>query len=139
ERYAMALHGANDGLWDWDMRADTAYYSERFCQILGLPPAAMPTSPEAFLDFIHPDDGNTYRQRLIAHLKGESAQFMLELRVRLPNNDYHWVLIRGVASRDDDMRAIRMAGSLGDINLRKRAEQQLVHDALHDGLTGLPN
>lgn len=139
ERYAMALHGANDGLWDWDIRADTAYYSERFCQILGLPPEAMPTEPEAFLELVHPDDRNAYRQRLVAHLKGESAQFMVEHRVRLPNDEYHWVLMRGVANRDDDLRAIRMAGSLGDINLRKRAEQQLMHDALHDGLTGLPN
>lgn len=138
-RYAMALHGANDGLWDWDISAGTAYYSDRFCQILGLAPGALQSSPQALLDYIHPQDLPGYRQRLIAHLKGESAQFMFEHRVVPPNGEAHWVLMRGVASRDEDGRAIRMAGSLGDINLRKRAEQQLVHDALHDGLTGLPN
>ncbi|MDI3513068.1 MAG: hypothetical protein PWP40_297 [Rhodocyclaceae bacterium] len=139
ERHAMAVRGANDGLWDWDLRAGTVYYSDRFCQILGVPPGSMPSAPEAFLDFIHPHEVETYRQRMISHLKGDSSQFMVEFRVRLPNDEYHWVLMRGVASRDKELRAFRMAGSLGDINLRKRAEEQLVHDALHDGLTGLPN
>lgn len=137
ERHAMALRGANDGLWDWDLRAGSVYYSERFCQILGV--TEMPSAPEAFLDFIHPHEVDAYRQRMISHLKGDSTQFMMEFRVRLPDGEFHWVLMRGVASRDEDMTAFRMAGSLGDINLRKRAEQQLVHDALHDGLTGLPN
>lgn len=139
ERHAMALHGANDGLWDWDLRADTVYYSDRFCQILGVPPGSMPSAPKAFLDFIHPHEVEAYRRRMINHLKGDSAQFMMEFRVCLPDGQPHWVLMRGVASRDDDLHAFRMAGSLGDINLRKRAEQQLMHDALHDGLTGLPN
>ena len=99
----------------------------------------MPSPPEAFLDYIHPHEVEAYRQRMISHLKGDSSQFMMEFRVRLPDGEPRWVLMRGVASRDEDLRAFRMAGSLGDINLRKRAEQQLMHDALHDGLTGLPN
>lgn len=139
ERHAMALHGANDGLWDWDLRAGTVYYSDRFCQILGVPPGSMPSAPEAFLGYIHPHEVASYRTRLISHLKGDSSQFMMEFRVCLPDGEPRWVLMRGVASRDEDLHAFRMAGSLGDINLRKRAEQQLMHDALHDGLTGLPN
>lgn len=139
ERHAMALHGANDGLWDWDLRAGTVYYSDRFCQILGVAPGEMPSAAAAFLDFIHPHEVEAYRQRMISHLKGDNSQFMMEFRVHLPDGQYHWVLMRGVASRDEDLQAFRMAGSLGDINLRKRAEQQLMHDALHDGLTGLPN
>lgn len=139
ERHAMALHGANDGLWDWDLRAGTVYYSDRFCQILGVPPGSVPSAPEAFLGYIHPHEVASYRTRLISHLKGDSSQFMMEFRVCLPDGEPRWVLMRGVASRDEDLHAFRMAGSLGDINLRKRAEQQLMHDALHDGLTGLPN
>lgn len=139
ERYAMALRGANDGLWDWDLDTGHAYYSERFCEILGLPPGGMPAEADAFIDLVHPHEVKSYQQRLIAHLKGESAQFMMELRVAHPDGEYRWVLIRGVASRNPGGHVFRMAGSLGDINLRKRAEQQLLHDALHDGLTGLPN
>lgn len=139
ERYAVALRGANDGLWDWNLDERSAYYSERFTQILGLQPGELSADPDAFLDLIHPHEVETYRQRIIEHLKGHSAQFMLELRVVSPSGEYRWVLMRGVASRTEDGHVFRMAGSLGDINLRKRAEQQLTHDALHDRLTALPN
>jgi diguanylate cyclase (GGDEF)-like protein/PAS domain S-box-containing protein len=139
ERYAMALSGANDGLWDWDIKAGTAYYSDRFCQILGLEPDNLPSDPKAFLNYLHPDDVELYRAQMIDHLRGNSTQFMLEHRVRLPDRRYHWVLTKGVARRDENQHALRMAGSISDINLRKDAEQQLVHDALHDKLTGLPN
>ncbi|MCB1946079.1 MAG: EAL domain-containing protein [Rhodocyclaceae bacterium] len=139
ERYALALRGSNDGLWDWDIDADDVYYSERFCQILGVEPGSLSSKPEDILAYLHPHEVEAYRQRLIDHLKGNSNHFIMELRARLPDGAYRWVLMRGVADRDEDLRAYRMAGSLGDIDLRKRAEQQLVHDALHDGLTGLPN
>lgn len=139
ERYALAMGGANDGLWDWDIQGGSAYYSDRYCEILGLAAGALPPRPDAIYDYVHPDDVDNYRERMIAHLKGESAQFMVEHRVRLPDQSYRWVLTRGVARRDGQSRALRMAGSIGDVDLRKRAEQQLVHDALHDALTTLPN
>ncbi|WP_068635899.1 EAL domain-containing protein [Thauera butanivorans] len=139
ERHALAMRGANDGLWDWDIPAGTAYYSDRFCEILGLPSGGLASSPEAFLDYIHPDELTEYRERMIEHLKGDSAQFMMEHRVRLPDGNYRWVLTRGVARRSNTPRISRMAGSISDIDMRKRAEEQLIHDALHDGLTGLPN
>ncbi len=139
ERHALAMQGANDGLWDWDICANTCYYSDRFCEILERAPDAVPADPRLLVELIHPDELPTYRERMTQHLKGESAQFMMEYRIALPGGDYRWVLCRGVARRDGGDRAVRMAGSIGDINLRKRAEQQLIHDALHDGLTGLPN
>lgn len=139
ERHALAMRGANDGLWDWDIAANTCYYSDRFCEILERTPDEVSPDPRQLVALIHPDELPTYRERMIQHLKGESAQFMMEYRIALPNGDYRWVLGRGVARRNGGDHAVRMAGSIGDINVRKRAEQQLIHDALHDGLTGLPN
>lgn len=139
ERHALAIRGANDGLWDWDIPAGTAYYSDRFCEILDLPPGGLGNSPAAFLDYIHPDERLSYRERMIEHLKGQSTQFMIEHRVRLPDGSDRWVLTRGVAHRTNTSQNTRMAGSMSDIDTRKRAEQQLIHDALHDSLTGLPN
>ncbi|MDR2031763.1 MAG: EAL domain-containing protein, partial [Azoarcus sp.] len=146
ERYALAIRGANDGLWDWDIVGDRGHFSPRFCEMLGLAvdtsvsdisPLEMPTT--LFPSRLHPDETAIYRERLIEHLKGISSQFMLEHRVRHEDGSYRWIMTRGVAQRDVHGRAVRMAGSISDIHLRKRAEQQLLHDALHDDLTGLPN
>ncbi|QDF95772.1 sensor domain-containing diguanylate cyclase [Azoarcus sp. DD4] len=139
ERYALALRGANDGLWDWDLPSGNAYFSERFCEIVGRDMGEHAHADDALLSYLHPDELTVYRQVMRAHLRGESAQFMLEHRIRLPDGSVRWVMTRGVAQRDGSGRASRMAGSISDIDLRKRAEQQLLHDALHDGLTGLPN
>jgi diguanylate cyclase (GGDEF)-like protein/PAS domain S-box-containing protein len=146
ERYALAIRGANDGLWDWDIAGDRGHYSPRFCELLGLTVDAsvsdatpLESETSLFTSRLHPDETAVFKARMIEHLKGMSPQFMLEHRIRHEDGSYHWIMSRGVAQRDASGCAVRMAGSISDIHLRKRAEQQLIHDALHDGLTGLPN
>ncbi|MCL1861657.1 MAG: EAL domain-containing protein [Proteobacteria bacterium] len=146
ERYLLAVRGANDGLWDWDIVGDKSYYSARFCEILGRPVDAsvsdtspLEAPPTLFAERLHPDEGAIFHTRMVEHLKGITPQFMLEHRVRHEDGSYRWIMTRGVAQRNEQNLAVRMAGSISDIHLRKRAEQQLQHDAMHDGLTGLPN
>ena len=146
ERYAMAIRGANDGLWDWDVTHDRVYYSPRFLEMLGHPvntsvSDASPLKAPAtlFSTRLHPDEATTFHVRMIEHLKGIRPQFMLEHRIYHEDGSYRWIMTRGVAQRNDQGRAVRMAGSISDIHLRKRVEQQLQHDAMHDGLTSLPN
>jgi diguanylate cyclase (GGDEF)-like protein/PAS domain S-box-containing protein len=139
ERYALALHGANDGIWDWNLRANTVHYSARCLAILGHAAAAPPSSIEAWLDLVHPDDRAEVRQQLAAHLQGATPLFESEHRVRRQDDGRElWVLARATAIVDGG-QPVRIAGSLTDISARKRAEAQLRHDALHDALTGLPN
>jgi len=146
ERYVLAFRGANDGFWDWIIPDDRGYFSPRFCEMLGLSvdasvsdasPLEVPSS--LFVERLHPDETATYYIRMIEHLKGLTPQFMFEHRIRHEDGSYRWILTRGVAQRDAQGRALRMAGSISDIHLRKRVEQQLHHDAMHDGLTSLPN
>ncbi len=146
ERYALAFRGANDGFWDWNILDDRGYLSPRFCEMLGLPidasvsdtsPLEVPTA--LFTARLHPDEAAAYRTRMIEHLRDMTPQFLFEHRIRHEDGSYRWIMTRGVAQRDAQGRALRMAGSISDIHLRKRVEQQLQHDAMHDGLTGLPN
>lgn len=139
ERYALAIRGANDGLWDWDIAAGTVYLSPRFHEIAGHGTETLPPHASGFFHLLHPEDEPLWRQRLIAHLKGQTPQFMLEHRIRQQDGSYRWVQTRGVALHDERGRAVRMAGAIGDIHQRKEAEARLQFDALHDGLTGLPN
>ena len=139
ERYALAIRGANDGLWDWDIANASIFISPRFRQIAGLDPErACITAPE-FVQLVHPEDRAAYRHRLVDHLKGLRDQFEIEVRVVTPAAVSRWVHVRGVALRGEDGRASRMAGSLTDTHQRRLTQEQILHDAFHDHLTGLPN
>ncbi len=139
ERYALAVRGANDGLWDWDLETDRVFFSPRWKSMLGFSVNDVGDSPREWLDRIHPDDRPPFRRHLDAHLEGASEHFEFEHRMRNSEGEYLWVLARGVAVRNGEGTPYRMAGSQTDITARKRAEHQLQHDALHDGLTGLAN
>jgi diguanylate cyclase (GGDEF)-like protein/PAS domain S-box-containing protein len=139
ERYALAVRGANDGIWDWDLSRGRLYYAPRWKAITGYTNGEIGDSPEDWLGRVHPDDVERVQAEIDAHLEGRSPHFESEHRIRHADGGYRWVLSRGVAIRDENGKATRMAGSMSNITDRKSAEEQLVHDALHDGLTGLPN
>jgi diguanylate cyclase (GGDEF)-like protein/PAS domain S-box-containing protein len=139
ERYALAVCGANDGLFDWDLRRNVIHFSARWKEMLGHAAGEIGSHPEEWLGRIHPEELGEFRQRLEAHLKGQEAHFELEYRLRHRDGAYRWMLSRGLAVRDGRGEAYRMAGSLTDVTRRKEAEERLLHDALHDGLTGLAN
>jgi diguanylate cyclase (GGDEF)-like protein/PAS domain S-box-containing protein len=139
ERYALAAQGANDGLWDWDLRQNHVYFSPRWKQMLGYAEAEIGSQLSEWLDRVHPEDLERLEVRLVAHRERLITHFEHEYRIRHRSGDYRWMLCRGLAVWDSTGRAVRMAGSQTDISDRKLIEQQLLHDAFHDGLTGLPN
>jgi len=138
-RYALAARGANDGLWDWDMTSNQVFYSPRWKAMLGYAEHEIGTAPEEWFSRIHPDDRELLEMRLAAHYKRLISHFEHEYRILHSNGNYRWMLCRGLAVWDEAGQAVRMAGSQTDITERKAAEQRLLHDALHDALTGLPN
>lgn len=139
ERYMLAARGANDGLWDWDLRANQAYFSPRWKLMLGYAEDEIGSAPAEWLDRIHPDDRERVEVHLAAHYQRLITHFQHEYRILHKDGSYRWMLCRGLAVWDEQGRAIRVAGSQTDISDRKRAEERLLHDALHDWLTGLPN
>lgn len=139
ERYALAVRGANDGLWDWNLVTDELYLSPRWKEILGYSENELEDSVEQWMQRIHPDDRAEFKRRLQSHLQGKTEHFMTECRLFHRDGSVVWVMVRGLAVSGEDGRPKRMAGSLSDVTARKRAEERLSHDAFHDSLTGLPN
>jgi PAS domain S-box-containing protein len=139
QRHALALQGANDGLWDWDVREDHLYFSPRWKQMLGYGEEEVGDAPGEWLGRVHQDDRSGLTQSLDAHLSGTSRHFEHEHRVQHRDGTYRWMHARGMAVRDARGRATRVVGSQTDVTDRKQAEQRLQHDAMHDALTGLPN
>ena len=138
-RYALAVRGANDGLWDWDLLTNRVYFSPRWKALLGYRESEVGDQPQEWLDRVHVDDQAQLKAALDAHLQGRSDHFESEHRMRHADGSLRWVLCRGLAVRNELGHAQRMAGSLADIHERKLVESRLLHDALHDALTGLPN
>ena len=139
ERFYLAARGANDGLWDWNIKKEQIYYSPRWKEMLGYADNEISTSTEEWIGRIHPDDREAVLYTLSSHLNNLTPHFESEHRILHRDGTYHWMLVRGMAVRDANGIAYRMAGSQTDITARKNAEEQLVHDAFHDLLTGLPN
>lgn len=140
ERYALAARGANDGLWDWDLRNNTIYFSDRWKSMLGYGDKEIGSHPEEWLSRVHPDDRSEVEARIAAHLSGRNPYFEGESRTMHKDGTYRWMLNRGLAVRNrDNNQPYRMAGSQTDITPRKTVEEQLAYDAFHDALTGLPN
>ena len=139
ERYALAARGANDGLWDWDLITDRIYLSPRWKAMGGCAEDEIGTSPDEWFHRVHAMDVERVRAAIAAHLDGRSPHFESEHRMQCKDGTYRWVLSRGLAVRDAAGAPQRIAGSMTDISLRKSAEEKLLHEAIHDVLTGLPN
>ncbi len=139
ERYALAARGANDGLWDWDLKSNKIHYSFRWKAMLGYDEPEISEHPQEWFSRVNPDDRENLEAKVMAHIHGRNPHFEAEYRIMHRDGTYRWVLNRGLAVRNSDGQAYRMAGSQTDITSRKVAEEQLVHDAFHDALTGLPN
>jgi PAS domain S-box-containing protein len=125
ERYALAVDGANDGLWDWDMLTDAVYFSPRWKQMLGYADHDVANRFAAWEELLHPEDRARALAALQAHLSGQNPIFELEHRLRQKDGTYRWVRARGKALRDAAGCPYRMAGSHSDINAQCRAEEKL--------------
>jgi diguanylate cyclase (GGDEF)-like protein/PAS domain S-box-containing protein len=129
ERYALAVRGANDGLWDWNLITNEVHFSPQWKAILGYAESQVANTPHEWFGRVHPDDIEQLRGKINRHLEGALAQFESEHRVLHADGSYRWVLSRGQAVRNTEGEVYRMAGSLTDITENKVA----------DALTGLPN
>lgn len=139
ERFAAAVRGANDGIWDWDLETDAFFASPRFRALLGMSDNEEITSADQWFSRIAPDDVERVRFELDLHMRGLTPHFESEYQVLDPDGYPRWMDSRGQALRHEDGTPYRMAGSLTDITERKRQEEQILRNAFYDDLTGQPN
>jgi len=143
ERYALAVRGSNDGLWDWDLTTNQIYFSPRWKEMLGYREDEIESNANEWFDRVHRDDLEHLKIDISSHLHNHTSHFTNEHRLHHKDGMDRWVLCRGMAvwknGATTSHGAVRLAGSISDITDRKTAEDRLLHDAFHDSLTGLPN
>jgi len=135
QRYALAVRGANDGMWEWDLTSGGASFSPRWRSILGCTEAEFAGRLEDWLERIHPSDRDRVERELDQHVQGRSERFETEHRLRHRDGSWRWVLARASAVRHASGKASRLVGLMTDISSRKRVQEALVD--LADGLASV--
>tara|TARA_B100001769_G_C22088654_1_gene587045 strand:+ start:202 stop:1866 length:1665 start_codon:yes stop_codon:yes gene_type:complete len=133
------MQASNDGLWDWDLKTNKILYSDRWKDMLGFNDDEISDTADEWLSRVHPEDHDRVRASIDAYLEGTTSNFEIEYRIRHFSDNYLWMMAKGLAIRTSDGRATRFAGSQTDVSERKSNEEQMIHDALHDTLTSIPN
>ena len=127
ERYALAVTGANDGIWERDLETGEVYFSPRWKSMLGYSDHEITNSAEEWKSRIHPDDYELVMKSLNDYLEGRKPSYEAECRLRAKDGSYRWIHSRGACLRHPDGKAYRIAGSHTDITYRK-----IMEDALRD-------
>lgn len=139
ERRALALTGAGDLIWDWDVGSDKIYTSPETDQILGLPRGSLEGPAAGWLEVLHPIDRDRFRTALDSVLEQRRGRLVHEFRLRTSDGHYLWFALKARPVVGSDGEVVRLVGTLADVTEFKTAEERLLHDAVHDNLTGLPN
>jgi diguanylate cyclase (GGDEF)-like protein/PAS domain S-box-containing protein len=139
ERFELAMRGANDGVYDWNLKSGQIYYSPRWKNMLGYESHELPDEFATWKSLV---DKKGRKRSLLAlrdYINGKRDNFHIEYKMR--HKDGHWVdiLSRAFLVRDGSGEAIRVVGTHVDISEKKRQEAHILKQAHYDGLTGLPN
>ena len=128
ERDELAMFGANDGVWDFDMRSNSLYLSPRWKAMLGYGPDDLSDSAPDWRRLVHPDDLARVQGQIREHLEGKTEIFESVHRMRHCNGEWRWVLSRAKAREDATGRTRRLVGVELDITDRKLYEEALFRE-----------
>jgi PAS domain S-box-containing protein len=126
ERQNLALSGANEGIWDWNVVTNQAFFDSGYYTMAGYEPHEFPGSLDEWVSRMHPDDVYATVTAAKRYVAGEAEDYDVEFRFRRKDGDYMWIRARGnVVERDEQGEPIRCAGTHSDITEKKRMETQL--------------
>ena len=139
ERRALALTGAGDLIWDWDVSADKVFTSPETEHMLGLKRGTLDGPAATWLEVLHPLDRDRFRASLDGMVEQRRGRLTQDFRLSTADGHYLWFTLKARPVVGSDGEVVRLVGTLTDVTDFKNAEERLLFDAVHDNLTGLPN
>jgi len=139
EQKALALVGGGHAIWDWDTARDRIETGREIEQVLGFKRGSLDGPARNWLGVIHPSERDLFRAGLDAMVNQRRGRLNLDFRMRAEDGHYLWFALRSRPIVGSDGEVMRCSGTIADITDQKLAEERLLHDAVHDNLTGLPN
>jgi len=139
EQRALALTGSGDLIWDWDVASDKVFTSAETEALLGLKRGALEGPAARWLEVLHPLDQDRFRAALDSVLDQRRGRLAQDFRLRTPDGHFMWFALKARPVVGSDGEVARVVGTLTDVTALKNAEERLLHDSVHDNLTGLPN
>lgn len=139
ERKALALTGAGDIIWDWDIDRDKIYTGNEVEDLLNLKHGTLEGPARDWLEILHPQDRDRFRATLDAVIDQRRGKIQQTFRLRSEDGHFRWFRLRARPIVGADGEVIRCVGTMLDVTEERTAEERLLHDAVHDNLTGLPN
>ncbi|HMF26957.1 MAG TPA: EAL domain-containing protein [Pseudolabrys sp.] len=139
ERRALALTGAGDLIWDWDVSSDKVFTSPETESMLGLKRGTLDGPAATWLEVLHPLDRDRFRAALDSVVEQRRGRLTQDFRLRTVDGHYLWFALKARPVVGSDGEVVRLVGTLTDVTDFKNAEERLLFDAVHDNLTGLPN
>lgn len=139
ERYKLAVEGVNDAIWEWDIRNDKFFLSNKWQEIMNYKISNEESFIDIFENTLISEDFKKFMSNLRKHINDYTPYMDVECRVNYKIKEEKWISIKGKVLRDNNGNPLKMAGSITDITERKKANNKIKFLAYHDRLTGLFN
>ena len=139
ERKALALTGAGDIVWDWDVSRDRVSLTPDISLSLGFEKGALIAPPRDWVEHLHVDDRERFKTTLDIIVDHKRGRIDEDFRIQNQNGRFTWYTLKARPVVGHDGEVVRCIGTLVDSTERKLAEERLLRDAVTDNLTGLPN
>jgi diguanylate cyclase (GGDEF)-like protein len=136
---SIAVDAAGAAVWEWNARRDEVKVSPVVEALLGLATGELSSRTDEFLRHLHPSDRERFRLALFTVQERRDGKVSCDFRLRQADNNYRWFELEASGVPGSDPRSFKCVGLLRDVTDTKRAHERLLHDAVHDSLTGLPN